>query len=349
MIVIVGGGVVGLSLGYKLLRAGKQVTLVERGEVGRGASWAAAGYLEPALNDSQITRNEWRSLEMWPAFAREIQNCSDVDVDYQTRGQLRIAYAENEVEIRKDFKARKAAGWQVEEISAQQLRALEPALAHDIIGATFLPQVHWVDGRKLCQSLAQAVLKLGGVIHENTRVQRVVERHGRVVGVQINTAEIAARTVVIAAGYDCDLIKGLPNDMPKSTGVKGIILTLAGNNTTGLRHLIKRPDGIICPRGDGRVLLGVTRDAGNFDPTAEAGSVAALLQSGLRAMPALASMEHTETVVGFRPYIRASDEPSIGESAQIAGLFHSLGHGADGFLRAPFYAQTLTELVTKSG
>lgn len=349
MIVIVGGGVIGLSLAFRLLQVGEKVTVIERGELGHGASWAAAGYLEPALKETQMSRNEWLSLGMWPQFVREIEDCSGEDVDYQTQGQLRIAYPENKAKIRADFEARKAAGWQAENVSAKQLRALEPALSHDIIGASYLPQVHWVDGRKLCQALAGAVLKLGGTIHQGQTVGRVMAQHEAVTGVQTDAGDIGASVVVIAAGYQSDLIKDLPTDLPKSTGIKGIILTLAGGNTTGLRHLIKRPDGILCPRGDGRILVGVTRDAGNFSTQAESEPVAKLLQSGLRAMPRLADMALTETVVGFRPYACGNDGSCIGESTQIGGLFHSLGHGADGYLRAPFYSQALTEMIIKSG
>ncbi|MBL4813548.1 MAG: FAD-dependent oxidoreductase [Rhodobacteraceae bacterium] len=349
MILIVGGGVIGLTLAFRLLQSGDKITLIERAEIGRGASWAAAGYLEPSLGDSPLAKIEWQSLRMWPDFAKSVEICSGGDVDYQTHGQLRIAYADSAADVHHDFEARKAAGWEAEELSAQQLRALEPALSHDILGATYLPQVHWVDGRKLCKALANAVLKLGGAIHQNTAVQRVNTGQGRVTGVQTDAGEIAGDMVVIAAGYQADLINNLPQDLPKSTGLKGVILTLAGNNTTGLRHLIKRPDGILCPRNDGRVLLGVTRDVGDFTPTATAGTIARLLQSGLRAMPALADMTLAETVVGFRPFAGESDAPSIGESAQIPGLYHSLGHGADGYLRAPYYADALAQMITKSG
>ncbi len=353
MIVIIGGGVIGLSLSFQLLKAGKKVTIVEQGQIGHGASWAAAGYLEPSLGKTETARIEWQSLKQWPQFVDDVQRVSGIDVDYQNRGQLRIAYPDNEQDIRSDFDLRKSRGWQAEEVSAEQLRRLEPSLANDISWAAYLPQVCWVDGRKLCRALALAITKLGGTVLENTPVERLVLQQDTVVGVETADQEIPADAVVIAAGYQSGLIEKLPEDMPKSYGLKGIILTLAGNpDTPVLHHLIKRPDGVLCPRNDGRILVGVTRDADNSSPHAEAGSVANLLQSGIQTMPSLENMALIETVVGFRPYIRETSGSSIGESAQTRNLYHSLGHGSDGFLRAPYYAQALADQitgVTKSG
>lgn len=353
MIIIVGGGVIGLSLAFRLLSAGEAVTVIERGKIGRGTSWAAAGYMEPALADSEISKIEWLSLQDWPQFVKEIEVCSGVNVDFQTRGQLRIAYAETEQEVRKGHDARTAAGWQTEAMPAAQLHELEPLLSDEIIWASYLPQVSWVDGRKLCHALAVCIARLGGKIIEKSCVQRLIVDQARVTGVETDTGTISADAVVIAAGFQTDLIAGLPDDLPKSYGKKGVILTLQSpSDTPVFRHLIKRPDGILCPRNDGRVIVGVTQDDGNFSEQAEAGSVMRLLQSGIRAMPKLAEMALTETVVGFRPFVFETSVSVIGESDNIQGLFHSLGHGSNGYLRAPYYAERLARQIlgpTKSG
>lgn len=342
MIIIVGGGVIGLSLAYRLLSAGQKVTVVERRKIGRGASWAAAGYMEPALAKSKTACIEWQSLRDWPNFVQEIEDCSGLDVDFQTRGQLRVAYGETEHEVRTDYETRKAGGWQVEALSAKQVHALEPLLSDEITWASYLPQVSWVDGRKLCQALSDCITKLGGKVIENTTVLRLILDQGRVTGVQTDTAAISGDAVVVAAGYQTDLISGLPADLPKSYGQKGVILTLKGpRDAPVLRHLIKRSDGVLCPRNDGRVIVGVTRDDGNLSDQPEAGSVAHLLQSGIRCMPKLAELALTETVVGFRPFVFETSASVIGESDQTRGLYYSLGHGSDGYLRTPYYTQQL--------
>jgi len=173
MFVIVGGGVIGLSLAFRLLSAGQTVTVVERGTIGQGASWAAAGYMEPSLAETETAKIEWQSLKDWPQFVKEVEECSGQDVDFQTRGQLRIAYSETEPEVRAGHDARVAAGWQVEALSAAQLRGLEPSLSDEITWASYLPQVAWVDGRKMCRALVDCIVNLGGKVVENTNVLRL--------------------------------------------------------------------------------------------------------------------------------------------------------------------------------
>lgn len=350
MIVIVGAGVIGLSLAFRLLSAGQKVTVVERGQIGRGASWAAAGYMEPTFTETgtepETAQLEWQSLAAWPQFVAEIEDCSGCDVDFQTKGQLRIAWDDTEQELRQGHGARVAAGWQAEALTATQVRALEPGLSDDITWASYLPQVSWVDGRKLCQALAISVANLGGQVVEATKVQRLIVNRGQVAGVQTDTGDLLADVVVIAAGFQTDLIEGLPADLPKSYGQKGIILTLQGQSDAPvLHHLIKRTDGILCPRNDGRVLVGVTRDDGNSANQPEAGSVLRLLQSGIRTLPELANMYLSETVVGFRPFVFETRNSVIGESREIGNLYHSLGHGSDGYLRAPYYTKQLANQI----
>lgn len=127
-----------VSLGFRLQQAGQHVTVIERDQLGHGASCAAAGYLEPPLGDNPAVQAEWQSPGMWPEFVTDVQNCSGRDTDYQNNGQLRISYADNEAEIHRDYEARKAAGWEISSLSAGQAHQLEPTLSHDIVGASLL-------------------------------------------------------------------------------------------------------------------------------------------------------------------------------------------------------------------
>lgn len=346
MIVIIGGGIVGLSLGFRLLSTGAKVTVLEQNNIGHGASWAAAGYLEPTLADTPTAKLEWQSLDMWPGFVDEVEEISGQDVDYQSRGQLKIAYDGNEAAIKDELATRKRFGWQCELLSGEELRKLEPSLSEEIACAAYLPQVSWVDGRKLCKALAIAIKNLGGEVKEHTSVKRVIIENDIAIGVETSGGEIYADSIVAAAGYQTDAIGDLPKDLPKSYGQKGIILTLeAPDKTQFLHHLIKRPDGILCPRNDGRILVGVTRQDDNLSPDAEPDLVGKLLQSGIRTMPQLADLPVIETIVGFRPFVREIQDSTIGESAMIENLYFSLGHGSDGYLRAPYFSAKLAKQI----
>src|SRR5262249_21431132 len=82
--VIIGAGVMGLGIAWRLAQAGCPVTVYERGEAGRGASWAAAGMLAAAIEtepgEEQLLALTLESQRMWPAFARELEAASGVSL-----------------------------------------------------------------------------------------------------------------------------------------------------------------------------------------------------------------------------------------------------------------------------
>ncbi|MEZ5716647.1 MAG: FAD-dependent oxidoreductase [Paracoccaceae bacterium] len=136
--IIVGGGIAGLSLGWQLARRGAPVTLYEAGRIGQGASHVAAGYLQPALPPSPHEALERASLAAFPDFIAAIEADSGLSVDFRRDGQLRVGYAGDEAEMAADTAARRAAGWQVDTLTADDARALEPVLSAEITCASFL-------------------------------------------------------------------------------------------------------------------------------------------------------------------------------------------------------------------
>lgn len=348
MVVIVGAGVAGLSVAWALAREGVRVVVLEAGRVAGAASWAAAGYLQPTLDGDATTDLEWDSLARWPAFAAALEAESGVDVDFRTSGQLRIAHDDSEAEVRADAARRVAAGWRVELLEGRALREREPALSDAVVCAAFLPQVSWVDGRKLCTALRIAVERRGGRVVEGARVDRVVRSGGGVTGVATTAATYAGDAVVLATGCGSGPIGGLPGDWPAIEPVKGVILTLgAPGDPPLLGHLVKHPEGILCPRNDGRLIAGVTRERGNLAPGPEAGAVMRILSAAVRAVPACAGLTLLETVVGFRSFV-PGERPLVGPSA-ATGLWYSLGHGADGYLRAPALSLRLAQAILYHG
>lgn len=343
---IIGAGVAGLSTGWRLAKAGHPVTILEAGAIGSGASHAAAGYLEPCLDGSDsLHRMEWASLDAWPGFAQEIEEETGIDIDFRTDGQVRIAYGDDTGDLLADLERRRAAGWKAELLRGAAIRELEPALSGEVTLAVHLPQVAWLDGRKLCKALAEGIRRNGGTIRENTRVTELLQRNGRVTGVRTPDGAIETDAVLLAAGWTFDAVDGLPGGLPGSKGLRGVILTLGMNPERPLiRHLVKRPDGILCPRNDGRLIAGVTRDEGRFDPLPDAGSVAAILAGSCRAVPSVAALPFIEAVCRFRPYL-ADGSCRYGAHGQIGGLYVSLGHGADGFLRAAAASAELSAAI----
>ena len=330
--IIIGAGIAGLSLGWQLARRGLAPTIIDAGAIGQGASHAAAGYLQPGLDPSPVTDLEWASLHATPTFIADLEAETGLSVDFRTDGQLRIGFAGDETEIRADYEARRAAGWDVEMMDGAAARALEPALSPDVTIACLLKQVSWVDGRKLCTALARAITIRGGRMIEHRPALALTHVRGRVTGVDTPAGHMPSERVVLAAGHGFDRIRGLPADLPASIPVRGVILALSCP-TPLFTRLIKRPDGILCPRSDGRLILGVTKTPDDMRDFPDAGAVQTLLAGAIRAAPALADLPFLEATHAFRPFL--PDEALLyGAHEGLAGLFLSLGHAADGYLRA---------------
>ncbi len=94
-VVIVGGGGIGLAIGWQLCRLGAHTLVLERDEAGYGASWAAAGMLAPesemGFEDEAIYQLGRESMRRWPGFVQQLEADSGQSVDYRTEGILRVA------------------------------------------------------------------------------------------------------------------------------------------------------------------------------------------------------------------------------------------------------------------
>jgi len=183
---------------------------MDAGRVGRLTSRVAAGYLDPGLaadrpEDPSLPADEWTSLRLYPQFIAEIEDASGHDVDFRADGQLRLAFPEHEAAARADMATRATEGWAPEWLDPKALREAEPQLSPELAGACLLPEVSWVDGRKLCAALAEALRRRGATLRENTRAQALILEAGAARGVRLDTGEeIRADRVILAAGLDLD-------------------------------------------------------------------------------------------------------------------------------------------------
>ncbi len=345
MIVIIGAGVAGLSLGWELVRAGAPVTILEAGEIGSGASHAAAAYLEPRLGGGKLRALEQASISAWPDYVQTLEEDTGHNVDYRREGMVRIAYPETLEKSRSEFDQRMREGQQAEWIEGAALRELEPALSDEVKAGIYMPGVHWVDGRKLCAALAMALENGGGKIFSHTPVTGFSAKSGNAIDVQTPDQKLTAEKLVIACGMGSNNLSGAPGDIPKGRPVKGVMLGLAMDPEKPLVHrLIKRPDGILCPRSDGRLLVGVTHEEGETSTIASVEAVHKLMASAMRAVPEIGQLKFLEAACGIRTLV-GDGLLRLGRSGEMDNVYYSLSHAGAGFIRAPQIAKEFSEFI----
>ncbi len=345
-VIIIGAGVAGLSIGWRLLQAGAEVVVLERAQPGQGATWASAGMIavtgengDAETPDAQFARY---SGSLWPAFAAEIEAASGRSIAYRSDGALMVAKDEQAAAA---YAARAdASGGKAKFLSARDACALEPLLAPDIAGALYDPGEAQVDNRALGAALTAAFLRAGGKLLAYETVYRVDVWENRVTGVVTPFAKYHGDAFILAAGAWTSRIDGLPADaMPPVVPVKGEMIALAPPDTAALpKRIVWGNEIYLVPRRD-RLLVGATMSNEGFD-TAETEAAATWLQShAAGVMPALGEWEIAEHWAGLRPG-SPDNLPILGETA-LKGLFVAGGQFRNGILFAPAIAEALSSLV----
>lgn len=352
-VAIVGAGIIGLAIGFRLARAGCHVDVFDRAEAGRGATFAAAGMLaagvEAEPGEQVLLPLCLESQAMWPAFAQELQAASDIGVNLRHEGTLVVALNRDDVEIlRHKYEFQRQLGIKLEWLSGMETKEREPHLHPRTSAAVYSAHDGQVDNRKVASALKIAFARAGGRLHEHVPITRIDIAAGRVHGVVLADRLHIADVVVLAAGAWSRQIAGLPvSALPPVRPVKGQMLALQMNREEPLaRHVIWAPKCYLVPRIDGRLLVGATTEEKGFDAHLTAGGVMALLEAAWRTLPNIEELAIDEMWTGFRPGSR-DDAPILGPVSDVEGLVVATGHHRNGILLAPITAQTMTDFILR--
>jgi glycine oxidase len=346
-VVVIGGGVIGLSIARALARRGVQdVCLLERGGLGAEASSAAGGMLLPQVEAD--AHNDFfalacRSRDLYPSLAVELRDETGIDIELDTTGTLYLALNENDYEdIEQRYQWQTQAGLAVELLTSTAARDLEPCISEGTFGALRFPNDIQVENRRLITALANSVNTLGIKTLTETTVEKLVIEGHRITGVQTSRGTIFCPTVVVAAGaWSSFLLQSAPD--PGMTPVRGQMVCLESKPQL-TKHVIFSPRGYLVPRHDGRLLAGSTSENAGFARRVTAGGIASILRNALELSPAVKDLPIVDSWAGLRP--RAADGlPVLGPCGEIDGLFYATGHYRNGILLAPLTAELISEAI----
>ena len=231
-IAIVGGGVIGLAVGWRLARDGHDVNVFDAGADAPAASHVAGGMLAP-VSEYGFDHDEFyslgeRSLARFPSFLEELEADGGIRVPLSTSGALMVARDRDDAEaIRRLYRFREGRGLPVQWLTGTEARELEPLLSPRVSGGMWIPDDHEVDNRTLVRALVSALRAKGGILHADTPVVSVNTEGSRVRGVVTARGTHAADVTVLCAGAWSGGIPGIPDDaLPPIRPVKGQIVSL---------------------------------------------------------------------------------------------------------------------------
>jgi len=330
-VIIIGGGIIGLSLAIALRKRGAQVLLIERGEPGREASHAAAGMLADCMLETPAALQPLAtaSARMYPEFAHELQDESGMNVDLRDQGALVFPPPEH---------VHERPGFTTSSLLPAPLQEMEPGLRDPGRAAIYL-QERSVDPRALSAAALKAARHREVDISSGTTVRGIMVDGGRVAGVHTDKTTYHSPVVVNCAGAWAGQVA--PHQFP-TRPVKGQMLAVAGAPIK-LRHVIRAPEVYLVPRSDGRILIGATMEEKGFDKRTVPEVIRRLHSAAVAMFPALREGRVLEAWAGLRP--GTPDAMPILGPVEPPGYFVATGHFRDGILLAPITAQVMAQVA----
>jgi glycine oxidase len=361
-IVVVGGGVIGLSCAWKLARAGARVLLLERGQPGLEASWAAAGLVaahseigghsaergsgaEKVLSENEIALRGLclHSRALYPGFADELEECSGLDVglslnrarpdDSIQPGILHIA--EGEVRFDSDEGIEEVTPARAQQLCGMELHAPDARFF-------WLAREGQVDSRALLRALLEASLKAGVEVRSATNVTGFNVKDGQITSIVTPAELIPCRHVLWATGAWSAQAEGLPPAcLPPVFPVAGQVMAL---RPPRLPRCIVYGSGVyLAPKRDGRLLLGATSEDTGFEKRVTSAAAAQLFDAAQTLMPELQPSQIEDQWAGLRP-ATPDGLPILGPTP-VPNFSLATGHFRNGILLAPATAQLLCDYL----
>lgn len=354
-VVIVGGGIAGLSVGYALAKRGVHVTLLDAGPLdyttlrvpngsAPNATWAAAGMLAPANEleptELPLLRLGLAARDFHHRIATELGSEALGAVGLDTTGTLEVALTPQDVPlVRRQFEWQQRQGMHTAWLEGPALHTKEPLLGRGISAGIWAPEDVQVDGRKLASALMNGVRKAGGTVCPSMPVT-AIELTGTGIVARAADEAFAADAVVIAAG-----VRAVPGWQPQEPvhPVRGQIVALSPEKGFPLKHVIRYRSkaygpGYVVPKAD-RIVVGSTAEDFGPDATPTAGGVLDILRKAYAVLPGLYDLPLQAVYAGLRP-ATPGHRPVLAQHAS-APVWHFNGLYRHGILQGPFLGERL--------
>jgi len=354
-VIVIGGGIVGLSVAYHSVAAGAKTLLVDRTDPGR-ATAAGAGILAPET--SAIESDAWfrlavAAVDYYPTLIAQLEADAVGSTGYAATEALLVAVSADEDAAFAAARARMLARQlQYGRPTPEQVTPINAALARQLF-APLAPiraglrvrRAARVDGRLLAGALERAA-DTRGLLRRTASVDQILLQGETATGVVIAGETLIAGSVVIAGGawsaaFESQLHVRLP-----ITPQRGQIihLSLPGVDTTAWPVILPFHGHYLVPWPDQRVVVGATREFVGFEPHTTVAGIHEVLAEALRVAPGLADATIGEVRVGLRPSTPDS-LPVLGRVPTARNVYLATGHGATGLQVGPYSGKLIADLA----
>ncbi|MFQ5809467.1 MAG: NAD(P)/FAD-dependent oxidoreductase [Armatimonadota bacterium] len=360
-VVIIGGGLMGCASAYYTARCGMRVVLLERGQLGEGASGACEGFISlQSKRPGAPLDMARRSADIYAGLTAEL----DTDIEYDPSGGLTALEREDELAEGATLADRlRRAGLTAELLQGDELRQVAPALAPHLAGAVYCPDEARVGPLRVLFAFADGARRHGARICAGVSAERILCERGRVTGVQTPSGAWSSPRVVDAAGaWAPGLAAPLGVHLPLRPRRGQVIVTeqapallrpfLLSASYISAKLAPHTGNGRITAAAvaqmrDGNFLIGGTREFVGDDVRNSPDALRDIMSCAVRLVPALRELSIIRAFAGLRPH-SDSGEAIIGHVDGLEGLIVAAGHGGDGVALAPVTGQMVASLASES-
>lgn len=346
-VLVIGGGIIGLAIGYFLAQRGLcDVEIIEREfELSSHASGHNAGGISSA-HLTQIPEMCELATET-SALYRKLAESKNFDFDYQVNGTIvtlsrneRDPISEKEVE---EFRERGLS--KIELLSPSEVKEREPKLSVEKIGgAIYYPDDAQGNSKKLAQCFAKECLNSGLRVVTGVEALGFVTNNDKIAAVRTNRETLFPKSVVIAAGpWSGKICSLLGLDVPVEP-IKGHLITTRKSNSRILRSFITGENYYVLQTCEGNLVVGGGEDSDGFGQSVIDSRVKEAWEEGLSMVPLLSSLGQESVSACLRPHARGG-LPIIGRSSEFENLIYATGHFRNGFSLAPVTGKIVSQII----
>lgn len=377
-VLVIGGGVIGLTTAYYAARDGLRVVVAERQQLGRESSWAGAGIISPgnpARARTPLGKLKAASAALFPVLSAELRELTGIDNGYVRCGGLELQLSEDLWERRRIaavLRQERGEGLeQLQVLDRAALHALEPALADDLPGAIYFPGMAQVRNPWHLRALIAACERLGVSFRTETEIRAWHPEGSRILSVSTDQERLAAGAFVLASGAWSEALLLLLGWQAGIHPVRGQIVLLnssrRGQDQPVLpgrasdvhlpvaaaepprapllfSRILQIGSDYLVPRTDGRVLVGSTEERVGFDKSTTEEAVQRLKHLAHRLVPALREAEVERCWAGLRPG-NPDGKPVLGPVPGYDNLFVATGHFRSGIHLSAITGRLLADLL----
>src|SRR5262245_32823405 len=345
-VIIIGGGVIGLTLACDLAAEGVAAAVLDQGAMGQESSWAGAGILPPGNPEGAETpeaRLRAASHVLWPGLSALLREETGIDNGFRRCGGLEVQLAGERNALDDETAAWRREGVAVEPLTRESLRQHETEISRSVTAVYRLPELGQVRNPRHLKALLALAARRGVTLLPGMPVSRFERESEKIVSVETVAGPLRAGQFVIAGGAWSGRLLAEAGCPALVRPLRGQIVLLACQPAP-IRHVVNVGPRYLVPRDDGRILVGSTEEVAGFDKQTTAEGVGGLLEFGTSLVPALARASFERAWAGLRPQ-SADGLPCIGRCPRADNLFAATGHFRAGLQLSPITARVMTELL----